>query len=454
MLSEDFDKRIRDAADHHHPAYDEKAWTKMEKLLNKHMPLPGQDRRRVLFILFFFLLLGGGAWIYFGIPEKKKTMTTTSEKTNPNDLANGTDNKNNNQNKEGITSNTINGENKMDRANPEKELVEPKIGIDEKIRVGPGTVDPVQHVAVSAGAGKAVSAGAGKKTVKRKNVKTDLPANKPATETGNEKTEIAVTPVQPGTDKTAGKQPVKENPVQDKTIPSNPITKEPVNEKKEELVSEKPQQKEKKSNKKSSFFFVSASVGADVSIAALSNPGKLKRVGGVGLGYTYKEKLTIRSGFYTGRKVYSAYPEDYHAPSALYQYYPNLQKVDANCKVYEIPVQLSYHFGKNSKRNYFASAGMSTYLMKEETYNFHYKYTPTSPTVTRERTFYNSNEHYFSVLTVSGGYQRNIGKSITVTAEPYVKVPVTGIGFGKVKLNSGGVLFSVAYKPFQRKSGK
>ena len=38
MQFEKFDKKIREAADHHHPAYDDNAWDKMEKLLNKHMP--------------------------------------------------------------------------------------------------------------------------------------------------------------------------------------------------------------------------------------------------------------------------------------------------------------------------------------------------------------------------------------------------------------------------------
>jgi hypothetical protein len=32
-------------------------------------------------------------------------------------------------------------------------------------------------------------------------------------------------------------------------------------------------------------------------------------------------------------------------------------------------------------------------------------------------------------------------------AEPYVKIPLTGVGFGKVKLASAGVLFSVGIHP-------
>ena len=55
MQSEDFDKKIKEAAEHHHPAYDEKAWDKMEKKLDKHMPTEKDDRRRVFFFLLLFL---------------------------------------------------------------------------------------------------------------------------------------------------------------------------------------------------------------------------------------------------------------------------------------------------------------------------------------------------------------------------------------------------------------
>jgi hypothetical protein len=86
--------------------------------------------------------------------------------------------------------------------------------------------------------------------------------------------------------------------------------------------------------------------------------------------------------------------------------------------------------------------------MKRETYDYYYKWNASGPIVHRERTIRNANQHYFSVATVSAGYQRALGKKISLIAEPYLKMPLTGIGFGKVKLNSAGVLISVAFKPF------
>ncbi|HNA17386.1 MAG TPA: hypothetical protein PK678_12735, partial [Ferruginibacter sp.] len=54
------DHIIRDAAENHHPPYNDKAWDKMEQMLDKHLPQK-KDNRKYIFFLLIFLLLGGGA---------------------------------------------------------------------------------------------------------------------------------------------------------------------------------------------------------------------------------------------------------------------------------------------------------------------------------------------------------------------------------------------------------
>ncbi|MBK6936118.1 MAG: hypothetical protein IPH18_03985 [Chitinophagaceae bacterium] len=72
MPFEEFDMKIREAADQHHPAYDEKAWAKMEKLLDKHMP---QEKKRRRFIFWFFpLVIVAGAGIFFLLPVKQNSV--------------------------------------------------------------------------------------------------------------------------------------------------------------------------------------------------------------------------------------------------------------------------------------------------------------------------------------------------------------------------------------------
>jgi hypothetical protein len=85
--------------------------------------------------------------------------------------------------------------------------------------------------------------------------------------------------------------------------------------------------------------------------------------------------------------------------------------------------------------------------MKKENYEYYFK-TPAGQIYDKDWSVSNKNKHLFSVLSISGGYQYSFNKQFSIVAEPYINLPLTGIGSGKVKLNSGGILFTIKAKPF------
>jgi hypothetical protein len=194
-------------------------------------------------------------------------------------------------------------------------------------------------------------------------------------------------------------------------------------------------------------FGVSISAGPDISGVHENRIGKLTLAYGAGLSYAISKKLNLRTGFYLSKKIYSVNPEDYKMPAGSLGNYEYLENVDANCKVYEIPLKLDYNFGKTKNHSWFVSGGISSYLMKKENYEYYFK-TPTGQIYDKDWSISNKNKHFFSVLAISGGYQYSLNKQFSIIAEPYVNMPLTGIGAGKVKLNSGGILFTVKAKPF------
>jgi hypothetical protein len=157
----------------------------------------------------------------------------------------------------------------------------------------------------------------------------------------------------------------------------------------------------------------------------------------------------LRAGFYYARKLYSATPADYK-PGAPLPSPDYLYRIDADCKVYEIPILLSYNFKRGKKYNLFAGAGLSSYLMKKESYDYIYKYPGDDTEHKYNWSVSDQNRHFFSVMTLSAGYEQKIGKRLSISAEPYLKLPLSGVGEGKVKLNSAGVLFSLNYSPFKK----
>jgi hypothetical protein len=59
-------------------------------------------------------------------------------------------------------------------------------------------------------------------------------------------------------------------------------------------------------------------------------------------------------------------------------------------------------------------------------------------------------KNWFSVLNLSVGYERQVSRNFSVQAEPFFKQPLSGVGFGKVKLNTTGIFLSVKYKPMKK----
>jgi hypothetical protein len=434
MQSEEFDKKVNEAADHHYPAYDEKAWAKMERLLDKHLPQKNDDRRKYILLLLLFLLTGGGVYLMIAKPWQSNKPLVVSDKTVPQDIpANsikiadaGNSEKINDNNNIDISERPIPGE----TIEGQRKKQQPIAGINKAHQINKTnlvleTTDPLflqENKAI-------VDPLKNNETVrKNKNAET---INEVA---GNNNDIVNSSP-----EKTAGNKSIDEQKINTRINTDSTQSKT-------DATSPSVAKKTKTSIKKSNSFFLSLSTGPDISFAGLEHLGKIKLLAGAGFGYTFRNKFILRTGFYTARKIYSAQPYQYHTTGIPNPNY-TLQRVDADCRVYEIPLLLSYNFSHSVRQSWFATAGVSSYLMKRETYNYQYK-NSTGQVYTHQWTLKDKNKHYFSILTLSGGYQQKINNTFSIMAEPYVKIPMVGIGSGKVKLNSAGVLLSVGINLF------
>lgn len=201
----------------------------------------------------------------------------------------------------------------------------------------------------------------------------------------------------------------------------------------------------KKGEKSRSRWSISLMGGSDISAARWRRAGEWRSAVGLALNYDLHPNWTLRAGLVRSRKIYTAGPDDYKVYDQFWTYASELNKVDANCLVYEIPVSLLYHFRNSGKGNWFASAGFASILMKEENYELDYKDLAGQQRYA-SRSYSNYSNHFLGALQFSGGYRYPISKKFSVSAEPYIKIPVTGIGYGHVKLRGAGMLISVSYR--------
>ncbi|MDJ1506344.1 hypothetical protein QNI22_37160, partial [Cytophagaceae bacterium BD1B2-1] len=191
-------------------------------------------------------------------------------------------------------------------------------------------------------------------------------------------------------------------------------------------------------------------VAPDLTTVGFRNFTQPGTSAGIILEYNITDRLLITAGGIYSKKIYSAGKDDYHATGrymdSLYNAGYYLKKIDADCRIIDIPINIRYNVFQNKiiGSNWFVSVGASSYFMKREDYDFRLtKYGHYNKDV--EWGISNSNNHFFAVGNLSIGYEQRMGEHFSWQVEPYLKIPLGGVGYGKVKLISSGVFFSIKY---------
>jgi Outer membrane protein beta-barrel domain len=457
MPDEEIDNLIRDAANQHHPPYDDKAWGKMAVLLDKHLPQK-KDRKKYIFFILFFLLVGSAVIFSVNNAGKKTTTVAANQLEKKSEAAAKVFTSSPDYNADKTTT-----ENTVSSIPASTQKIIPSVNNINAENTFPATtkLTPANNKNTTGGTAKLKYSKKGRFAVK---VSSGSGGKKPATgyytETDllNEKNKVVQNSDDYNTVNVPETLNTNETDLKIKTIKTDSVAEktENITAEKEKLASEKkepvPAAAKENNNKNKKFadrFAVTLSAGEELSYIHINNSGKLKPFYGAGLSYNLSKRFTLRSGLFVSKKVYSATPAQYKFAAGT-AVNPWLQKINADCNVYEIPLMLQYNFKQVKYHNWFVGMGISSFLMKKETYDYQYK-SAAGQTWSYKRTYNNENENYFSVLTLSGGYQYNLNNHFSFLAEPFLKIPINGIGAGKVKLNSAGLLVTAAVKPFTKK---
>ena len=167
---------------------------------------------------------------------------------------------------------------------------------------------------------------------------------------------------------------------------------------------------------------------------------------GVMLEYQLGRRWRVSAGYLYTNKLYAARGTDYTLPAGytLPHGYV-ISNVDAACRIVDIPLNLRYDLWQRPRYQLFISAGLSSLLMRREQYTYDYELLYGKPVAPYSWELDNGSQHALKVLNLSAGYERAVGLRWTVQAEPFVKLPLAGVGFGAVRLSSAGVFFSLKY---------
>ncbi|HSZ84500.1 MAG TPA: hypothetical protein VK787_00630 [Puia sp.] len=210
-----------------------------------------------------------------------------------------------------------------------------------------------------------------------------------------------------------------------------------------------PQASKKNSPEKTKIHFLYAGIvgGADVSTVEFQSVKNTGYTAGVLLGYQLNKKLSIESGFLVDKKFYYTDAKDFSTKKVTI--YPGwtILNVTGNCFMFELPVNIKYNWTSTAKSNWFSTVGMSSYFMKKEDYNYRIESSPQMQW-SQSESYPNSSVNWFGVINLSGGYMHTLGKTGSLRVEPYLKIPVQGLGVGSLSVWSTGIYVSFIKKIF------
>jgi hypothetical protein len=177
----------------------------------------------------------------------------------------------------------------------------------------------------------------------------------------------------------------------------------------------------------------------DISTVKMQATDGVGTTWGLLLGYAFNSHWAVESGVYLDRKKYYTAGEYYKGETQ-----PNmtLQSVYGSCHMWEIPLNVRYNFNPGSKITWFATAGASSYLMTIQEYYYQFEGTPW---IKDWSTSVHAN-YLFSIINLSGGFEQRIGRIGNLRIEPYLRIPLSGIGTGRLPIMSAGLNIGITHQ--------
>jgi len=178
---------------------------------------------------------------------------------------------------------------------------------------------------------------------------------------------------------------------------------------------------------------------------AIKDEGFKKTGFDIGLlgGYRFSRNFSLESGMLFAKKYYWTSGKNFDM-SGMGSSMPagmDMLEVHGGSQIIEIPLHARYDFARKRGHRFYSLAGFSSYILTEENNQYDYMLNGTQGKMSGS---YEQNQTYFaSCIDFAFGYEKNLGYKTRLRIEPYIQLPVDGIGVGHLLVKSAGLRFGI-----------
>lgn len=151
--------------------------------------------------------------------------------------------------------------------------------------------------------------------------------------------------------------------------------------------------------------------------------------------YQISKRISLTTGLLLSRVRYTASGRQYNPPDYWNQgILP--EETNAICLILDIPVGIKYNVSLFENSRIFSIAALSSYIMLNEDYYF--DYAADYQGLANQINIKNGSRHLLNHLNLSIGYEYDLTPALSVRTEPFIQLPLSGVGWGDVRFYSMG----------------
>lgn len=189
--------------------------------------------------------------------------------------------------------------------------------------------------------------------------------------------------------------------------------------------------------------YIGVTTGFDFNKGASMNYKNAGWKGGIIAGYQFNNLLALETGLSWLSKTYESMGKNFSMekvaasmPSGMV-----INKLKTNSSLLEIPISIKYDFHRSNKSRLFLNGGISSYIMLKE-FN-EYSVTLNGQQDKLTGMYMQKTVVIPAVASLSFGYQRPFLKQSIVRIEPFIKIPLKGIGIGSLPVTTAGLQLAI-----------
>lgn len=177
-------------------------------------------------------------------------------------------------------------------------------------------------------------------------------------------------------------------------------------------------------------------LGIEMSSVSLQGMNRTTFNGGLSLGLQVNKRIALESAVILSQKKYYSEGKYFKPKAGSMPSNMVIRSLTSSINVIELPISVKYDFTRKFN-GFYSKLGLSSFILTKENNNYKVLVAGQEQQI---KSLYQTNHSYFaSSVRIAVGFQKQYSKNLKLRLEPYLQIPVKGMGVGSMSVTSAGL---------------